>query len=162
MKKSTLFSLFVAGLVAIAGITGCVTSKQVTTNPTTGVTTTNTVVNTAQLNIDCAVLQTSFAIGTSVAVQKDPSVVPILTDVTLALNGVLHGASTNSASQVLTLLGKNSNSTIAANITPIINSLSSFEQNLLNKYGTNVAGQISIAVTTAVDQGILAGLPAPK
>lgn len=143
--------------ITLVSFTGCLTSKQVTTNPN-GTSTTNTVVNQANLLLDTSVLQGATAIATSVAIQKDPSVIPALKDTQVALNGILNGSNSNTTTQVLGLLGTNSNPVLAAEITPLIGTVSGLEQTLLAKYGTNVAGQISIAIAKAVDGGLVVGL----
>jgi hypothetical protein len=151
-------SLLLAAGLLLTSLTGCLTSKNVTTNPD-GTLTTNTVVNTGQLTIDCAVVQLNTAIGVSFAVQKDPAIIPTLKDVSAALDGILHGATTNSANQILALVDKgNKNPVISANIGPVVQQASDLEQQLVKKYGATASGQIVIAVATAFNAGLTAGL----
>lgn len=82
---------------------------------------------------------------------------PTLKNVSLALSGVLNGASTNSAAQLLAVIGQN-NPVIAANIGPVVTQASDLEQKLLKKYGSGVAGQIAVAIVTAFNNGLTAGL----
>jgi hypothetical protein len=156
-NKLLTFSLALASLALCAG---CLTSKQtsVTQGASGPVTNTVTVVNQANLLLDSSVLQGATAIAVSVAVQKDPSVVPALKDAQTALTGILNGASTNSASQILSTLGQSSNPALAAEITPLVGTVSGLEQSLLAKYGTNVTGQITIALAKAVNAGFATGL----
>jgi hypothetical protein len=155
---STSCALVATSLIFV----GCLTSKTTTTNPTTGTVTTNTVVNQANLLLDTSILQGATSIAVSVAVQKDPSVVPALQNVQVALTGILNGANTNTTSQVLAVLGKSSNPTLVTEITPLINTVSGLEQSLLAKYGTNVSGTITLAIAKAVDAGLIASLPVTK
>ena len=164
MKKIILaFSIIV-----IVAATGCMTSKISTitpaaTNTVTGVvfpavTNTVTSVNTNNLMLDASVLQGLTAIAVSEAVQRDPSCVQPLKDAQTALDGILNGANTNTTTQVVALLGSGSNPVLVSEISPLIGTLSSLEQTLLNKYGSGVSGQISIALTRAVLAGITVGL----
>jgi len=143
------------GLTLIAS--GCLTSRTVTSNPN-GTFTTNVVVNQAQLTIDCAVIQVNTAIGVSIAVQKDPSIIPTLKDVSLTLTGILQGANTNSAAQILALVNEKNNPVIKDNIGMVVSQASNLEQQLLAKYGANAHGQIVIAIATAFNSGLTAGL----
>ena len=150
--------LSLAGVLALALVAGCMTTK--TTGPTGTVTTT---VNTNNLALDCAVIQSAAAIGTSVAIQKDPSVVPILQTVQVALGGVLNGANASTTAQAIQLIGASSNPTLGQEVAPLIGMESALEQQLLAKYGQGVAGQISLAIAHALYSGITAGLAgAPK
>ena len=150
--------LSLAGALALALVAGCMTTK--TTSPNGAVTTT---VNTNNLALDCAVIQSAAAIGTSVAVQKDPSVVPILQNAQVALGGVLNGANPSTTAQALQLIGASSNPTLGQEVAPLIGMVSALEQQLLAKYGQGVAGQISLAIAHALYSGITAGLAgAPK
>ena len=154
-------------LAASCLLTGCLTGKVSTITPastnslgiiTGPVTNTVTIVNTNNLLLETAVLQSATAIGVGVAVQKDPSIVQALTDAQIALDGILNGASTNTPAQVAALLGNNSNPTIQGEIMPLITMASVLEQQLLAKYGTTVGGQISMAILRALDRGLAAGL----
>ena len=145
--------LSLAGVLALALVAGCMTTK--TTGPTGTVTTT---VNTNNLALDCAVIQSAAAIGTSVAIQKDPSVVPILQTVQVALGGVLNGANASTTAQAIQLIGASSNPTLGQEVAPLIGMASALEQQLLAKYGQGVAGQISLAIAHALYSGITAGL----
>lgn len=140
---------------------GCMTSSTpVVTSSTnsaglvTLMTNTVTTVNQANLALDSAILQGAVTVYLSVAVNKDPSIVPALKDAQLGLTGVLNGANTNSVSQILTALKQSSNPTLAAAMAPIVNDISVYEQAMLAKYGTTVSGQISIAFAQAVNGGL--------
>jgi hypothetical protein len=156
---------------------GCATEKQVvaSTNTTTAITTntsgqvidttntlvtqvTNTVVNPAVLALDCAAIQTGAGVAVNFAVAKDPNARVVLGNVETALSGVLNGATTNSIAQVGTILGTTGNQAVTSSLSPLINSLSTYEQGLLAKYGQSVGGQIVLAITKAIYNGIQQGL----
>jgi hypothetical protein len=148
-------------MVAILGLfvvapTGCVTTPA-STNSVTGVVT-PVGVNTNNLAIDAAVINGLVATAVSIVVQKDPHAIPALRDAQMALGGILNGANAGTPNQIIGLLGKNSNATIAAEIGPLINTLSALEQSLLNKYGQTASGQIVIAITRAIYGGFAVGL----
>jgi hypothetical protein len=163
MKLKSLPLITAAALlIGCSLLPGCMTSKVTTvTHPTGGtgtVTNTVTVVNTNNLILDASVIQAAVATGVSVAIQKDPSTIPAFKDAQMALDGVLNGSNTNTTAQVLALLGNDSNPTIASEVTPLISVASSLEQQLLAKYGSGVAGQISLAIAKAVDAGLIVAL----
>jgi hypothetical protein len=149
-------------------IVGCATSKVVTpvvtVNPTNGVTTTNyvtnTVVNPATVAIDSAVLQLAFTAGIPYVLKADPALRVPLQDVNLVLVGVLNGGTTNSVAQLLSATGQ-TNAALAAQLTPLIAQVSTWEQAELAKFGSNTYGQIVIPEAKAVSAGITAGLAAP-
>jgi len=141
------FGALVGALLALPA--GCMTSKTATGA---------TIVNTNNLALDCAIIQSAAAIGTSVAVQKDPTVVPILQNVQVALGGVLNGANATTTAQALQLIGASSNPTLGQEVAPLIGMASALEQQLLAKYGAGGAGQISLAIARALYSGITAGL----
>jgi len=146
-----LMSLAVVGLVSVQP--GCVTSKTTAPNGATTIT-----VNTNNLALDAAVLQSATAIAVSVAIQKDPGAIPALKDASTALTGILTGANTQNTAQLLQTLGASNNPTLAAEITPLIGTASALEQQLINKYGSSVGGQIALAITKAVAAGFAIGL----
>ena len=162
-------SIFVGSILV-----GCMTSKSTVATPastnsvgvvTPGTTTTVTTVNTNNLTIDAAVIQGVVATAVSVAVQKDPSVIPALQIAQASLGGVLNGSDASTPGQIMALLGKNGNATIQAEITPLVSVVSGLEQQLLAKYGQGVAGQITLAIAKSVYAGLSVGLssaPATK
>jgi hypothetical protein len=160
--------LLTTALLAIASFTaGCLTSRTTTVTPgtvnadgTTNAAVTNTVVtvNEANLAIDCSILTTTTSLAVSLAAQDDPKVVPALKQAQIALDGVLNGANPNTTTQILNALGGKLNPTAAGNITGIVSSASSLEQNLLKKYGASVAGEITLAIARAIDDGLTQGL----
>ena len=167
MKKKIAVSLILIAVSSTFIFSGCVTDKKTVVTPATTnalgvvtgpVTNTVTTVNTNNLLLDASVLQGATAVAVSVVAQKDPSAVPALRDASVALNGILNGANPQTTGQVLGLLGSNSNATLAAEIGPLIGTVSALEQTLLNKYGSGVSGQITLALTKAVAAGFVAGL----
>ena len=122
----------------LGGMTGCATKTVVTPATATAPATTNTVVNAANLAIDALVVQNVAAIG-----------LPIL---------VLNGATTNTLNQVLAALGKSANTNLAATVAPYIVVVNSEQQALLTKYGSGVAGQITLAIATAFNNGLTIAL----
>ena len=142
----------------LGGMTGCATKTVVTPATATAPATTNTVVNAANLAIDALVVQNVAAIGLPILIQKDPSVLPELKDASLALNLVLNGATTNTLNQVLAALGKSANTNLAATVAPYIVVVNSEQQALLTKYGSGVAGQITLALATAFNNGLTTAL----
>ena len=161
-------AIITSAILAVGAVgmlsTGCVTSKVVTpasTNALTGVVigaTTNTIVNTNNLLIDASVFQGVVATAVSVVVQKDTNAIPILKDAQMALDGILNGANTNTVGNIIAVLGKNSNPTIASEVGPLVATFSALEQNLIAKYGTSVGGQITLALTKAGLAGLTVGL----
>ena len=165
MKKYLSIACLAIGMLGLSLIsTGCLTSKVVTPSTNAaGVTTftTNTVVNTAQLNIDCAALQLVGTPAVIYAIQKDPSARPIVVDIQVALQGALQGANTNVVSQINGLIG--GNASLQASITPLIQGASSLEQQLLAKYGSIAGVQITQAILNAdlnITTAALAAVPA--
>lgn len=142
----------------LAGTTGCATKQVVTPATATASATTNTVVNQANLAIDTLVIQNVVSLGLPILIQKDPSVLPELKDASLALNLVLNGATTNTLNQVLAALGKSSNTNLSMTIAPYITVVNSEQQALLTKYGAGVAGQITLAIATAFNNGLTTAL----
>jgi hypothetical protein len=47
---------------------------------------------------------------------------------------------------------------LAAEISPLVGTVSGLEQSLLAKYGTNVSGQIALALAKALSGGFTVGL----
>lgn len=149
-------------------IAGCMTSK---TSTVTGTSTTNaagvvttiyatntvTTVNQANLDIDALGLQSIVSIAVTVTVQKDPGALQPIKDIQAALTGIINGANTNSVTQILAVAGQN-NAALQAEIAPLVTQASAFEQNLIVKYGTQVGGQISLAMAKAALAGIGVGL----
>jgi hypothetical protein len=175
MKK--IFGNFVVALVASPFVLaplififgqGCLTDKTssvtATTNTQFGVTTTNYATNTVvtvnsnALALDCAGIQSLTGLGVSVAIQEDPKAKQIIQNIQTALSGVLNGAGTNTVLQIQSLIGSSGNAAVTSNLAPVVNSLSSLEQTLVKKYGATVGGQIGLALATAVNVGITAGL----
>lgn len=168
MNTEKTFVISVALLAtAIVSLTqtGCVTTK--TTTVTAGTNsaglatlTTNVVVtvNQANLALDCAGIQAATGLTVAEVLQKDPTARPVIVDVQTGLNGILNGATPATTAQAEALITKSNNAAVTAQLTPIINNMSSLEQSLIKKYGAGVGGQIAVAVTTAVLNGINAGL----
>lgn len=161
--------LFGIGCLAMAvAIGGCMTSRVVTitpggTNATTGsitgpATNTVTIVNTNNLQLDCLAIQGLAAGATVGARLADTNTIPYLQDAQTAMGGLLNGASEGSTAQILDALGQSGNTNLATAFAPVVAAASSIEQGLLAKYDTSVAGQISVAITRAVYNGISLGL----
>lgn len=159
-----MFLKLSAAVLAVLSVTliGCVTSKVSTVTPTaTGfVTNTVTVVNTNNLTLDAAALQAATAVSVSLVVNnpKNAAMIPALKDAQIALDGILNGSNATTTTQVLTLLQANSNPALSQEITSLLSVVSAFEQSVLAKYGPSVAGQIGLAVTRAIDAGLIVGL----
>lgn len=157
-----MFMLMFAMLICMVG-PGCATTKTTTITQTTNtagavVDTTNVVtsVNQAILAVDCAGVQSGVQLAVAFAVGKDPSAIPVLQNIQTALSGILNGASSGSVTQIATLLKSQSNTNLVTALGPVVNGLSSLEQNLLQKYGSTVSGEITVAVATAISKGITA------
>lgn len=129
------------GLCALALTPGCMTNSDGT-------------VNQANLTLDCSALVGLSSTGFTIALQKDPSLLQPFKDAKTALDGALNGANTNSVSQALAAFNLQNNPTITAEVTPLIQSASSLEQQLVTKYGATTGGQIALAVASAVDKGL--------
>lgn len=145
----------------IAALTGCLTSKTqtVTTNPN-GTFSTNTVttVNQANLALDSAGLQSLTSISVSLLVNKDPGLVAPLRDAQTALDGILNGSNPQSEAQVVAMLNAKGDKDLTTEITQLQQAVSQLEQDLLKKYGATVAGEVSVALTRAVERGLRVGL----
>ncbi|MDE2101119.1 MAG: hypothetical protein KGL39_27980 [Patescibacteria group bacterium] len=152
------------GMVLVAGmlgLAGCMTSKvtSVTANGSGGFSTNVvTVVNTNNLILDSAAFQGATAIAASIAIEKDPGVVPALKQAQIALDGVLNGASTNTVQDVLTSLKIQNNPVLNQQVSSLLAAASSLEQQLLAKYGVSVAGQITLSLAKAADAGLMLAL----
>jgi hypothetical protein len=159
MRKFTS-ALLVTSVLAIASIaltTGCVTSKVAQVNPTTGVTNFVTVVNQENLDLDAAVLQGAVSVAV-VQVAKNPQAVAALTNAHVALDGILSGVNQQTTAQVVALLKVGGNEALSAQVDTMLKVISALEQKLLAKYGASVSGQIAVALTKAVNAGIVIGL----
>ncbi|MEN6533327.1 MAG: hypothetical protein ABFD89_06665 [Bryobacteraceae bacterium] len=157
LADSTMKTITIIAFIGALALCGCMTSKTTTVTPG-GVTNTVVTVNQANLALDCGVIQGITAGAVSVIVAKEPSSVPILKDAALSLDAALNGANTNTTAKVLTLLGENNNPVLAAEVTSLLGTVSSLEQQLLVKYGQKVGGQITLAITRAIYGGIEIGL----
>lgn len=132
----------VAGLMAT--IIGCAVKSTVTpasTNTTTGITApavTNKVINPVVFQAECLAIGTAVGLGLPMLTQYDPSIQPDLHIAYVSLNGILNGASANSASQIVALLGKSAtNQATSGAISNLTATLSNWEQNELKTFGTN-------------------------
>ena len=163
--------LFGAELCAMAAVAGCMTTKQITpaapasTNATTGVVTaatpavTNTVVNQANLALDCMVLQGATTLAVSVVAAKDPSVVPALQLAAQGLTGIAAGLNTtNTSAEIVSALGGASTVAETAAVTALVSEANTLRLYLVGKYGATVAGQIGLAIDAALANGFTAGL----
>jgi hypothetical protein len=156
----------VAPIVAVAALalgsivafeSGCMTQKVASVDPKTGATNFVTQVNQLNLALDCQGIQllAAGAASTSLNLTKNnPKVLTALTDAHLALDGILHGASSNTTAQVVTMLKSANNPILTQQVISFEAALSKQEQALVQQYGTTVAGQISTAITQAIDNGI--------
>ena len=94
-------------------------------------------------------VSTAVGVGIPIAAQYDPSIVPDLHIAYMSLNGVLNGASTNSASQVIALIGKSAtNAATASAISNLVSSLSKWEQPYIAAHNTNafvIEAQVAVA-----------------
>ena len=143
-----------AGLLAIWIFTpGCLTT---TSNGVTSV-------NTNQVITDAAVLQGLVTSGARLAL-ADPKVSAsaraILSDINLAIAGVVSGATTNSPTQIAALINSkaSADAALAADIAPAVNFLSGLEQGAVARYGSTNWGIISEAFLKAIGAGIAQAL----
>jgi hypothetical protein len=159
--KTTLF----ISLLAAATLVGCVTKSVTTVTPGVngGSPTTNqvTVVNQANLDLDCAALQLVGTPALIYALNKDPQARPIVVDIQTALTGALVGADTNVVAQINGLIG--GDPALQASLVPLIQAASSLNQQMLAKYGTVNGVIISEAILKTdllIVNSALAAVPA--
>jgi len=166
IAPGAIASVLLVGSLCV-GITACMTSKVVSVTPGgtnaqggvfSPVTNTVTIVDTNNLALDCLGIQGLVAGATVGARMAATNAIPALQDAQTALGGLLDGANAGSVQQILEALGKSDDASLASAFAPIVTTASTIEQALLAKYGTTVAGQISIAITRAVYNGISLGL----
>jgi hypothetical protein len=161
MKKIAVF----AALIAVVGLSsGCVTSKKIgiVTNPD-GTSTTNitVVVNEANLALDCAAIQAATAVSVNavrIQSKNDPGVISALKNAKTALDGILLGANQQTTDQVLTILKANGNPELQQQVSSLVQTISTVEQALLQKYGTTVKGEITLSILKSIDAGLAIGL----
>ena len=160
-KKFTAFLL----LAFAAGVfTGCLTSKnQVVTPNSNGGFDTNvvTTVNEANLALDSAGLQSLTAIGASLLLQNNEGLRQPLQNADTALDGILNGTNPQTLAQVIAMLKAQNNPQLTAEITSIQAAVSQLEQDELKKWGATPAGEITVALTRAVERGLRVALTAP-
>jgi hypothetical protein len=172
MKPKIKFGIGLAALVLagvlVIGTGGCMTSEVTTvtpptTNSVTGVVTgpvtnTATVVNEANLELDCAGLQLVGTPALIFTLEKEPAARPVVVDIQTALTGAIVGVDTNVLDSIDGLIG--GDAALQASLLPLIQGASSLEQSLLQKYGNAVATQISIAILKAELNIVTAALAA--
>jgi len=151
MKTSLLAPIAV---VFVGLFSGCVTSKVASVNPTTGATNIVTVVNQDNLTLDASMLRLVTSIGVSFAMDKDQSILPQLKTVKIAVDGILHGTSSDTTQTVIDMLKASNNQTLSSEVAILLKTVSGIEQNLLAKYGQSNAGAISLAITGAISDGL--------
>lgn len=153
--------LVFAGALALIGAlsTGCMTSRQLSVSPT-GTVTTNTVINTNMLALDCAAVQVATATTVSLLVNnpKNANLIPPLKSAQVAIDGVLNGVNSMTMEEVITMLKAQNNPQLTLQIEILLKNISALEQSLIYKYGPTVGGQIAIAMAQAVDSGLIIGL----
>lgn len=155
MKK--LVSLLSAAVLAVAILSvipftsGCLTSKQTTV--TNGVTNTVTVLNQAALDGYSLLAQVAATEVAQTIVAKNPGATNVIQDIEVSLNGVISGANTSNVSQLIKLVGAN-NPASAAQLTALANTVSAYEQALVQKYGSTIAGQIAISFAKSINAGL--------
>ena len=147
MKKLLTQILLLAGAVAVicatagGGFTGCTTSSVIaTTNTATGVVTltTNRVLDQVGLDTTSLVVDAVVGLGLPVIAQEWPASVPDIKDAYTALSGVANGATTNSPSQILSLIGQKQQVPALSNAVALaVAKLSALEQKLLNSSSNN-------------------------
>lgn len=156
MKK--LLSIVLLGALAF---TGCLTKRTSTVTGTaaTGFTTnTVTTVNEDNLAIDSAVFQSVVTTATALLVQHDPASAAPLRTAQRALDDVVNGVSQQSVNDVLGKLKAQGNPVVAQQVDSLLKAASAIEQKLVMKYGSSVAGEITIALVRAADAGLVVGL----
>lgn len=129
----------------ILGAAGCTTTEKevsASTNTVTGQVTLTTnevkVLNQTGLDTTSLVVDSVVGIGLPIIAQEWPASVPDIQTAYIALSGVANGATTNSPSQVLALIGKNQQVPALDNaVTLAVQKLSALEQKLLNGSSNN-------------------------
>lgn len=159
MKK-----LFSVCLFAAVFVSGCVIGHKtsVATNPN-GTFTTNTVaiVNEANLSLDCVAIQGATAIAVNavrVQTKNDPNVLNAIKNAKVALDGILTGANQQTTAQVMDILKSQGNPALQQQVASLVQTVSALEQSLLQKYGTTVAGEITLSILKSIDAGLAIGL----
>jgi hypothetical protein len=156
-----IFIPLAIAFIGLFALVGCVTSKVTSVDPKTGQTNTVTVVNEANLALDCEAI-TLGAAGTVTVVLKqsknDPGVVKALTDAHIALDGVLHGGNTNTTQQIMGLLQSSNNPYLSKAALSFIGTLSTLEQKWLQGASATVTGEVTTRFAQAVDDGLELGL----
>ena len=149
MKKIVPLILF--GLLALT-LSGCLLRKKqvVTTNPLTGISTTNTVtvVNEVNLAIDCAGFELAATPLLTRALSSDPSARPIVVDVRTAVDGLQNGVNTNTMAIIVGYAGKNA--ALDKQLGGLVQKVSDLRGQLLVKYGSSNALVIEQAVAASV------------
>jgi hypothetical protein len=166
MKNQFSLSLTIVLAAVAMAFTGCLLSKTTTVTPGgTGfapITNTVVTVNQANLALDCAALQLVGTPAVTYALQKNPSVRPILVDIQTALNGALNGADTNVVATIEGFVGNDP--ALDDQLTPLIQAASDLRGQLLAKYGDKAGVQISTAILKAdlnIVTAALKAIPAP-
>lgn len=141
-------------LTAAVILAGCMTHRVTTIDPVTGATNTVTVVDTNNLAMDQDLLQSATAISLGFAIQKDPNIVPPLKTAKESIDGILNGTNQQTTQDVINVLKASNNPTLSREVASLLKAISGIEQRLLSKYGQSVAGQIHIALTQAIANGL--------
>ena len=136
-------------------------SKTVTPGTGGAPATTNSVVNTNNLTLECGIV-TEAAAAASAYFSAHPSDLPILQDIRTALDGILNGSNPQTVSQAMDLIGASGSPSAVQALTPFVNQVSAVEQLLLQHY----SGKNGVIITTyfarAVLDGLNRGLPTPS
>lgn len=166
--EETLFKLRLKGflpfaLIAVVAVvisTGCMTSKVAQVQPN-GTTNYVTVVNEVNLALDCEGIKLGAA-GTVVAVEKlthnDPKAIQAMQVAQTTIDGVLHGTSTATRQDILNILNKSGNATLAKEAESFAETVSNIEQKYLQGVSATVAGEITVKINQAIDDGLALGL----
>lgn len=161
MKTKPLIAFAAIAISAVVISTGCMTSKVAQINPTTGATNFVTVVNEVNLALDCEGIKLGAA-GTVVAVEKlthnDPKAIQAMQVAQTTIDGVLHGTSTATRQDILNILNKSGNATLAKEAESFAETVSNIEQKYLQGVSATVAGEITIKINQAIDDGLALGL----
>ena len=151
--KNKLTILFAVTALATAG---CVTSKVTNTDGTT-----ITVVNTNRLQTECSIALAVDIPALTVAATKNPSIVPVLKDIKVALDALLLGTSTNTLAAIADALPAKY-ADLAHEAQALASVLSSLEQQALAKYGSRNGVIIAVIIAQTADKlltSVIAAVP---
>lgn len=149
MKKENRSTLVIAAALAlVAGlITACAlnpVTKTTTVDAVTGKTNVTFSVNSVVLDGECQALGWVGTPLLSQELKANAAARPIVIDIQTALQGAINGADTNIQATIQGLLSQNAS--VQKQFTPLIQGADNFRAALILKYGSTVAGEITLAL----------------